>query len=146
MDKIIDTSINIENTLFQKYKEYIISNSKFNPLVIPSSNKTLTTFPTILFKEQNNVNNMPYTSIDRSQKVYTITDVVEIYTQNMIIDNKEYASKEIMNELKYLTFEFFEYYGCDREECTPAEYLNKEVDRLVIIYRYNFNNWNRKIS
>lgn len=143
---VVNTSMNIENTLFLKYKEYIISNSKFNPLVIPKSNKTLTKFPTILFKEQNNINNRLYTSIDRSQKVDTITDVVEIYTQDMILENKQYASKVIMDELKYLTFDFFEYYGCDRIECTPAEYLNKEVDRLVIIYRYNFNNWNRKIS
>lgn len=143
----IDVSMNIENTIFQDYKTYIIENSKFNPLVIPfKSNRTLTKFPTITFKEENNVNNKTHTTIDRSQRAYSITNVIEIYTKDLILDNVEYASKVVMDELKYLTFDFFEYYGCDRTDCTPTEYINKEVDRLVIIYKYNVNNWNRKIS
>lgn len=143
---VVDTSMNIENTIFQEYKEYLKEHSKFNPLVVPNSNKTLTKFPTVLFKEQNNVSNVSHTTINREQIVNNITDVIEIYTQNQIIDGVEYASKVVMNELKYLTFDFFDYVGATRTDCSPAEYINKEVDRLVIIYTYSVNNWNRKIS
>jgi hypothetical protein len=141
----IDTSMNIESILFKEYKEYLENNSKFSPKVLPSSAKQLTTFPTVLFKEENNITNVSGTTIDKSQLVDQITDIVEIYTQNQTIGDKKYASKIIMDELKYLTFDFFNHYGCQRTDCTPAEYYNKEVDRLVIIYRYNLNNWNRKI-
>lgn len=143
---VVDTSMNIENTIFQEYKAFLKENSKFNPLVISSSNKTLTKFPTVLFKEQNNTTNTTNTTINREQRVNNITDVIEIYTQNQIVDSVEYASKVVMNELKYLTFDFFDYIGAERTDCSPAEYINKEVDRLVIIYTYSVNNWNRKIS
>ena len=145
MEKI-NTSMNVENILFNLYKDYMKKESKFEPTVLPSSSKSLTKFPTILFKEQNNVDNMQYTTLDRTQKVSDLTLVVEIYTQNKNVGNTKYASKYIMDELKYLTFDFFDVFGCQRMSCEPAEYYNKEVDRLVIIYSCSVNNWNRKIS
>ena len=145
MEKI-NTSMNIENILYKSYKAFIENASEFNPTIIPSSAKTLSKFPTILVKEQNNVDNMQYTTLDGTQRVYDITLVVEIYTQDKAIGNKKYASKYIMDELKYLTFGFFEQLGCQRISCESAEYYNNEVDRLVIIYNFSLNNWNRKIS
>ena len=140
----MDNPMNIENILFQDLKRYLTENSIFSPNVVPSSNKTLSKFPTVLFNEQNNISDTSTT--DNSQKTYNITDVVEIYTQNQVVDTTTYASKYVMNELKYLIFDFFEYYGAQRISCEPTEYYNKEVDRLVIIYSYNINNWNRKIN
>lgn len=142
----IDTSMNVENILYKSYKAFMENASEFSPTIIPSSSKTLSKFPTILVREQNNVNNMKFTTIDRTQRVYDITLIVEIYTQDKTINNKKFASKYIMDELKYLTFDFFENLGCRRTGCEPAEYYNKEVDRLVIIYSFSLNNWNRKIS
>ena len=140
----MDNPMNFENLIFQDYKNFLTTNSIFSPNVVPSSNKTLSKFPTVLFKEQNNASDT--TTTDNSQKTYDITDVIEIYTQKQVVGTTTYASKYVMDELKYLTFEFFEYYGARRISCEPTEYYNKEVDRLVITYSYNVNNWNRKIN
>lgn len=142
----IDVSMNMEDTMYSLYKEYIEENSKFSPKVFNASPKKLPQLPTITIVEQNNIEDNQYRSLDKNQYVNKITTVIEIYTQDKVIENKKYASKEIMNELKYLTFDFFRKYGCERLSCESAEYYNKEIDRLVIMYRYNVNSWNKKIS
>ena len=136
--------MNIENLLFKDYKKFIEINSKFEPTILPSSNKDLTKFPTILFKEQNNIESS--STLNRIEYIDEITLVIEIYCQTKTIGNKKYASKTIMDELKYLTFEFFRTVGCERLSCEPVEYYNKEVDRLVMLYRFNINSWNNKIN
>lgn len=136
--------MNIENLLFKDYKKFIETNSKFEPTILPSSNKDLTKFPTILFKEQNNIESS--STLNRIEYIDEITLVIEIYCQTKTIGNKKYASKTIMDELKYLTFEFFRTVGCERLSCEPVEYYNKEVDRLVMLYRFNINSWNNKIN
>lgn len=138
--------MNIENLLFKDYKKYIETNSKFEPTILPSSNKDLTKFPTIVFREQGNTENELYTTLNRIEYVDEITLVIEIYSQPKTIGNKKYASKAIVDELKFLTFDFFRYMGCTRISCEPAEYYNKEVDRLVIMYNFNINSWNNKIN
>ena len=39
--------------------------------------------------------------------VNQITDTIEIYTKDMVINGVRYASKTVMSELKYLVFDFF---------------------------------------
>ena len=140
-----DTSMNIETTIFKKYKQYLKDNSKFAPNVFNKAPKNLSVFPTIVLKEINNTEDSNYTSLDRKEFVNEITSTIDIYTKDMIIDGVKYPSKEIMNELKYLTFDFFQAWGFTRTQCSEADYLNLEVDRLVIIETCKLNNWNRKI-
>lgn len=140
-----NTSMNIETTIFKKYKQYLKDNSKFAPNVFNKAPKNLSVFPTIVLKETNNIEDSNYTSLDRKEFVNEITSTIDIYTKDLIIDGVKYPSKEIMNELKYLTFEFFQAWGFTRTQCSEADYLNLEVDRLVIIENCKLNNWNRKI-
>ena len=140
-----DTSMNIETTIFKKYKQYLKDNSKFAPNVFNKAPKNLSVFPTIVLKEINNTEDSNYTSLDRKEFVNEITSTIDIYTKDMIIDDVKYPSKEIMNELKYLTFDFFQAWGFTRTQCSEADYLNLEVDRLVIIETCKLNSWNRKI-
>ena len=137
--------MNIETTIFKKYKQYLKDNSKFAPNVFNKAPKNLSVFPTIVLKEINNTEDSNYTSLDRKEFVNEITSTIDIYTKDMIIDGVKYPSKEIMNELKYLTFEFFQAWGFTRTQCSEADYLNLEVDRLVIIETCKLNSWNRKI-
>lgn len=140
-----NTSMNIETTIFKKYKQYLKDNSKFAPNVFNKAPKNLSVFPTIVLKETNNIEDSNYTSLDRKEFVNEITSTIDIYTKDLIIDGVKYPSKEIMNELKYLTFDFFQAWGFTRTQCSEADYLNLEVDRLVIIETCKLNNWNRKI-
>ena len=140
-----NTSMNIETTIFKKYKQYLKDNSKFAPNLFNKAPKNLSVFPTIVLKETNNIEDSNYTSLDRKEFVNEITSNIDIYTKDMIIDGVKYPSKEIMNELKYLTFDFFQAWGFTRTQCSEADYLNLEIDRLVIIETCKLNNWNRKI-
>lgn len=145
MDAEINASMNIESMVFKLYKQYLKDKSKFSPNVFNRTPKNLSVFPTIVLKESNNTEDSSYTTLNRKEFVNTITDVIEIYTKDLIIDGVKYPSKEVMNELKYLTFDFFQAWGFTRTQCSEADYLNYEVDRLVIIETCNVNSWNRKI-
>lgn len=142
----MNAEMNTENIIYKDLKEYLLENSKFNPAVVNSAAKTLSSFPTVLFHEINNTTDLYHTTFDRTQRVNNISSVVEIYTQNKVVGNTNYASKYILDELKFLVFDFFDVLGAERTSCQIAEYYNKEVDRLVITYSYSVNNWNRKIN
>lgn len=145
-DNIINTSMNIEIPIFKYLKEYLVSNSRFSPNVFNSTPKNLAVFPTIIFKENNNTQNLNATTLDRTETVNNITDTIEIYAKDMIIENNTISKKEIINELKYLIFDFFQSWGFTRTQCSEADYLNYEVDRYIIIETCSLNNWNRKIN
>lgn len=142
----VDTSMNIETPIFKKLKQYLIDSSKFSPNVFNSTPKNLAVFPTITFKESNNIQNLQATTLDRSETVDDIVDTIEIYAKDMVINGVQYTKKEIINELKYLIFNFFQAWGFIRTEATEGEYLNLEVDRYIIIETCSLNNWNRKIN
>lgn len=144
----INTNFDIENIMFLRLKEYLQTKSRFQPSVFTKAPQQLADnlFPIIVFKETSNVDAIQYRSLDRTQIVNQITDTIEIYTKEKVVNGSKYASKTVMSELKYLVFDFFEKYGATRVACDIVEYNNYEVDRLVIVERYLQNNWNRKID
>ena len=142
----VDLSMNIETPVFKKLKLYLQTNSKFSPYVFNDVPKNLATFPTIVFQETNNRDNSQGVTLDRTETVDNITDTIEIYSKDMVINGVQYSKKEITNELKRLIFKFFQVYGFTRTEATQAEYLNYEVDRYIIIESCSLNSWNKKIN
>lgn len=143
---MLNKEMNVENIILNDLKEYLTENSIFSPKVLPKSARGVSEFPTVLFRERSNANDLAHTSMDRTQVVNNINAVVEIYTQDKVVGNTKYASKNVSDELKFLIFDFFDAYGAERTGCDFAEYYNKEVDRLVITYSYSVNSWNRKIN
>lgn len=146
MNEELNTSMNIETIVFLKLKQYLKDKSMFSPNVFNATPKSLAVFPTITFKETNNTQNLGATTLNRQETVNNITNTIEIYTKDMVINGVEYSKKQITNELKYLIFDFFNAWGFTRTGCTEADYLNYEVDRLVITMTCSLNNWNRKIN
>jgi hypothetical protein len=141
----------IETELFLTYKEYMLKNSKYlatlnSNCIYSKSPKSLTVFPTIVMKEYSNIDSSQYKSTDRQEFVNNLSYRIEIYTKDMIVGDEKVASKAIMNELKYLTFKFFNEVGCERTLCEPAEYLDVTVDRLIIIEKCMINSWNKQLS
>lgn len=143
---MIDTSMNIETPIFKYFKKYMQDKSQFSPNVFNATPKNLAVFPTITFRETNNTNNLRGTTLDRTETVNNITDTIEIYTKDMVINGVNYSKKEITNELKYLIFDFFQAWGFTRTQCTQADYLNLEVDRFIIVETCSLNSWNRKMN
>lgn len=146
MDNQIDTSMNIESPIFKNFKRYLTDKSIFSPNIFNDTPKKLATFPTVIFKESNNIQNDIGTTLDRIETVNSITDTIEIYAKDMVVNNNTYSKKQIVNELKYLIYDFFQAYGFERTQSTDADYLDFEVKRHIIIETCNLNNWNRKIN
>lgn len=138
--------MNIESNIFLKYKEYILKNSKYAPKIFPNVPQSLKDFPTVIVKEQNNIDDNRYKSTNRQEFVNSLTYQIEIYTKNMIIGGKQVNSKIIMDELKYLTMDFFNLLGFDRTLCEKAEYLDVTVDRLIILEKGLLTSWNKQLS
>lgn len=146
MEEEVNLSMNIETPIFKKLKLYLQENSKFSPYVFNDVPKNLAVFPTIVFQESNNTDYAQGTTLDRTETVDNITDTIEIYSKDTVIDGIQYSKKEITNELKHLIFDFFKAWGFERTQATKAEYLNYEVDRYIIVEVCNLNSWNRKIN
>lgn len=142
----INTSMNIETAIFKKYKEYIKDKSKFNPNVFNDAPKNLAVFPTITLIETNNAQDLGSTTLDRTESSNNLTYTIEIYSKDMVINGVTHSSKEIINEIKYLTFDFFEMWGFIRTQSMKVDYLNYEVSRYVITETCSVNNWNRKLN
>lgn len=145
MNETINTNMDIESPIFLKFKQYLKDKSKYSPNVFNKTPQSLSVFPTIVLKETNNIEDSNYITLDRKEFVNQITDTIDIYTKDMIIDGVRISSKTIMNELKYLVFDFFQAWGFTRTQATDSEYLSYEVDRFIIIETCKLNSWNRKI-
>lgn len=146
METKLNTDMNIETPVFKKLKKYLQDKSKFKPYVFNDIPKNLTVFPTITFIENTNIEDTRATTLNRQEYANRLTVTVEIYAKDTVIDGIQYSSKEIINELKYLIFDFFQAWGFTRTQATKADYLNYEVGRYVIIETCIVNNWNRKIN
>lgn len=142
----VDTTMNIESPIFKNFKRYLVEKSAFSPKVFNNTPKNLAVFPTVTLVETNNIENTNATTLDRTETANNLTDTIEIYAKDMVVNNVQYTKKQIINELKYLTYDFFQAYGFTRTQSSDADYLSLEIDRHVIIETCSVNNWNRKIN
>lgn len=134
-----------ENKLYNLYKEYVLSKSKYAPDIFNDIPQQLAKFPTITFIESDNRDYISGNSADRLEFVDTLQYKIDIYTKNQTKGNKLVARKIITSELKNITIQFLRDYGFIRTSCNKAEYLDLDVDRTVIVAECNINNWNGKI-
>lgn len=138
----------IETQLLKEYKEFIINNSIFSDKVkiLPSTPQSFSIYPTIVFSETSNVDNLMGKTLDRIESVDNLLYQVDIYTKDVKIGNQTYAGRTVINELKDLTFKFFNDIGFIRENATRGEYIDVTVYRYTIVCSGKLNNWNMKIT
>lgn len=139
--------MDIENELFIEYKNYILNNSIFKDYIniYPKTPKSKVSFPIIVFKETNNIDYIDLKSIDNSEYSNQLFYSVDIYTQDITIEDNKYYSTTVMSEIKNLTFDFFRIYGFTRTSSVPGETVDYSINRNVSIFSGIINNWNRKI-
>lgn len=138
----------IETQLLKEYKDFINENSTFKDKVkiLPSTPQSFSIYPTIVFSETSNVDNLMGKTLDRIESVDNLLYQVDIYTKDVKIGNQTYAGRTVINELKDLTFKFFNDIGFIRENATRGEYIDVTVYRYTIVCSGKLNNWNMKIS
>ena len=98
--------LEIYDILFDYYYNFIKQNSLTSIKVAKKSPPTITTFPTIILKEVQNINT-DNISLNRQEFVDTISYQVDIYTKDIVENGVEYPSLQLQQELKNLTFDFF---------------------------------------
>ena len=139
--------MNIEVDLLKEYYTFMMKNSVFAEKlqIVPDTPRSLTKFPTIVFKEADNTDNLNLLALNRLEFGDNLTYQVDIYTKNVYIGNTEYNSRIIINELKDLTTKFFRNCGFQREGSTRGEYTDINVKRQIMLFSSTLTSWNKKI-
>lgn len=139
--------MNIEVDLLKEYNAFMKKNSVFAEKlqILPDTPQSFSKFPTIIFKEQDNTDNLSLLTLNRLEFGDNLTYQVDIYTKNITINGTEYNSRVIINELKNLTTKFFKYCGFQREGSTRGEYTDINVKRQTMLFSGSLSSWNKNI-
>ena len=139
--------MNIEVDLLKEYNAFMKKNSVFAEKlqILPDTPQSFSKFPTIIFKEQDNTDNLSLLTLNRLEFGDNLTYQVDIYTKNITINGTEYNSRVIINELKNLTAKFFKYCGFQREGSTRGEYTDINVKRQTMLFSGSLSSWNKDI-
>lgn len=137
--------MDVENQLLKEYKDFIKSKVDYDCKILPKTPESLSSFPTIIFKESGNTDYSQGKTIVNMEYIDRLLYTVEIYTKDIAIGNRIIKSRQLMIELKQLTFDFFRNVGFERMSCDRGEYTDFTVDRLIIVEQGKINNWNKKI-
>lgn len=139
--------MNIEVDLLKEYNAFMKKNSVFAERlqILPDTPQSFSKFPTIIFKEQDNTDNLSLLTLNRLEFGDNLTYQVDIYTKNITINGTEYNSRVIINELKDLTAKFFKYCGFQREGSTRGEYTDINVKRQTMLFSGSLSSWNINI-
>lgn len=133
--------MDIENELLNEYKEYITKKSKYSPLILPNTPQSFSTFPTIIFKEADNIEDVNSKSTNYQEYANLLTYQIEIYSKN----KGAISSRTITKELEFLTYDFFRNVGFKRIASTKGEYIDITIDRYIMIFNAYQNSWNLKL-
>lgn len=137
-----------ETDLLKEYKEYMSQKSTFKDVlkIVPTTPQNFIVFPVIVFRERNNVDDTNYYSLERSEYVENLLYQVDIYSKNVVLENKEkYQARDVVNELRVLTSNFFREVGFIRTGDTPNDTLVAEVKRRTMTFEAQLTSWNKQI-
>jgi len=137
----------IENDLFLEYKEYMLSKSRFSDtlLIVPHIPNSLAKFPTIIMREINNSDNMVGKTTNRMESVSKLSYRVSIYVKPVTIDGTKYQENQIMDEMKKLTYDFFNQIGFNRNSSRRTDNIDKSILRQEMIFTGNLASWNNSL-
>lgn len=149
----------IETDLFLEYKNYMLANSKFKDmLIVPNTPESLAKFPTIVMAELNNSDNAIGKTTDRSEYVSRLSYRVSIFVKNVTITTTDttgtqpvqtsvkYQDRQVMDELKQLTYDFFNQVGFNRNSSRRTDNLRDlSILRQEMIFTGNLASWNNSL-
>lgn len=138
----------IETDLFLEYKEYMLNRSIFKDklLIVPNAPESMTKFPTIVMSEINNSDNSIGKTTDRTEYVSRLSYRVSIFVKPVIIDGVKYQDRQVMDELKKLTYNFFNQAGFNRNSSRKTDnYLDLSVLRQEMIFTGTLASWNNSL-
>ena len=137
----------IEDELFKEYKAYMLERSIFASSlgIFNATPKQIAKFPTIIMRESNQSDYIQGKTIDRLEYVSRLNYRVSIYAKPTIIDGTKYQPKQIINELKSLSFKFFNNIGFDRDSDRPVDNIDLSISRQEMLFSGRLTSWNNSL-
>ena len=125
--------------IFDAFKEYIETNSKYGARVVKYNTNTSTYFPLITFIQSDNRDTDKNTNknIDYFESFYF---TIDIFTKNQGSGAKLIASQIIDKELETLTIEFFKKLNMKKTLNKPTPNLDTAIFRRTIQYQCEMGN------
>ena len=137
----------IEEDLFKEYKEYILNNSIFasSLKIYNATPKDLASFPTIIMRQSNESDYIQGKTTDRLEYVSRLNYRVSIYAKPTIIGRTKYQPRQIINELRKLTSDFFRNIGLDKENDRPVDNIDLSISRQEMLFSGRLASWNNNL-
>lgn len=137
----------LETQLLKEFKEFMATKSTFSDKlkILPNTPQSFVKFPTIIFRERNNSDYSRGKSLNYVEYIDNLIYQVDIYTKDIIVDNKKYVARDVIIELKKLVSEFFRNIGFERNNSLKNDYIDKTIYRQTMTFTGQMNSWNKKI-
>lgn len=126
--------------IFQNYKKFVEENNKYGTRVVKYNTNTSAYFPIVSCVLTNNPedNTKTQKNGDKRERYYF---TINIYAKNKTQGKTTISSQEIVDEIKNLTYLFFEgHLGMYRSSSRPTYNLDTSILRHTIMYECTINN------
>ena len=131
--------VNIYNDIFQYAKEYITTNSQYNPYVLKATPEESKVFPLVIITQVNDY--LKDETLKRTEKQNSLSYEIEIFAQDTSVNRQT-----IIEELVSLVNNVFENdIGFRRTQATPIPNIDLSVDRFLMEYEGVFDEKTNKI-
>jgi len=137
----------IENDLFKEYKAYMLAKSIFASKldIFNATPQQLAKFPTIIMRQMNDSDYIQGKTTDRLEYVSRLNYRVSIYAKPTIIEGTKYQSRQIIDELRKLTYNFFNNVGLDKDSDRPVDNIDLSISRQEMIFSGRLASWNNSL-
>lgn len=117
--------------MYQYSKEYIQSNSKYNPAVLKTTPQEINQFPLVVIPECKLI--LKDETLKHKEKEYRLIFDIELYSTDKSVGSKKVARQSIIAELEKLIYEVFEeHYLMRVAEPKSTPNIDRNVDRLYM--------------
>lgn len=137
----------IENDLFKEYKAYILAKSIFASKlnIFNATPQQIANFPTIIMRQSNENDYMQGKTTDRLEYVSRLNYRVSIYVKPIVLNGTKYQPRQIIDELRKLTSDFFRNIGLDKENDRPVDNIDLSISRQEMLFSGRLASWNNSL-
>lgn len=131
--------VNIYNDIFQYAKEYITTNSTYDPYVLKATPEESKVFPLVIITQTNDY--LKDETLKKTEKQNTLSYEVNIFAKDTTVNRQT-----IIEELVQVVNDVFENeIGFRRTQAEPIPNIDLSVDRFVLEYSAVFDEKTNKI-
>ena len=131
--------VNIYNDIFQYAKEYITTNSQYNPYVLKATPEESKLFPLVIITQVNDY--LKDETLAKTEKQNSLSYEIEIFAQDTSV-NRQTIIEELVGLVNHV---FEDDLGFRRTQAMPIPNIDLSVDRFEMEYTGVFDEKSNKI-